>query len=265
MVTAIEGAEGLSPSFEEVRKRVDWLRWEAAIQVELKNLKDNSTWTMVKRPAGTNVVGSRWVLRVKKNAAGEVKKYRACLVAKGFTQIYGMDFYETYTPVARLASFRLLLAVAACNDWPVDTFDFDSAYLNSILNDDDEIIYSEQPPYYEMMDRHCYVWKLNKKLYGLKQGAKNWYNALCKALADMGFQRTEADHGVFYKQIGVDITVLTVHVDDCMISGSSVKLISEFKFRMNKTYKLSDLGPIQYHILIPACLHRFHSPALQFH
>ena len=81
-----------------------------------------------------------------------------------------------------------------------------------------------------MMDHHCYVWKLNKTLYGLKQGAKNWYNALCKALADMGFQKAEVDHGVFYKRISVDITVLTVHVDDCMISGSSVKLISEFKF-----------------------------------
>ena len=104
-VTAIEGAKGLNPSFEEVRKHVDWPRWEAAIQVELKNLKDNGTWTMVKRPAGTNVVGSCWVLRVKKNAASEVEKYRARLVAKGFIQIYGVDFYETYAPVARLASF----------------------------------------------------------------------------------------------------------------------------------------------------------------
>ena len=74
MVMAIEGAEGLNPSFKEVRKRVDWPRWEAAIQVELKNLKDNSIWTMVKQPAGANIVSSCWVLRVKK-AASEVEKY----------------------------------------------------------------------------------------------------------------------------------------------------------------------------------------------
>ena len=75
--------------------------------------------------------------------------------------------------MTRLASFRLLLAIAARNDWPVDAFDFDSAYLNSILNDDDEIIYLEQPPHYETMDRCLYVWKLKKTLYSLKQGAKN--------------------------------------------------------------------------------------------
>jgi hypothetical protein len=146
MATAIEGAEGLNPSFDDVRNRADWPLWEEAIQVELKNLKDNGTWTMVERPPGANIVNSRWVLRVKKNAAGEVKKYKARLVAKGFTQIYGIDFYETYAPVARLASFRLLLAIAARNNWPVDTFDFDSAYLNSILDNEDKTIYLEQPP-----------------------------------------------------------------------------------------------------------------------
>src|SRR5271163_2496143 len=181
MATAIESAEGLNPSFDDVRKRADWPRWEEAIQVVLKNLKDNGTWTMVERPAGTNVVDSRWVLRVKKNAAGEVEKYKARLVAKGFTQIYGVDFYETYAPVARLASFRLLLAIAARNGWAVDTFDFDSAYLNTFLGEN-EVVYLEQPVGHETEDRRVWVWKLLKTLYGLKQGAGNWYEALCRAL-----------------------------------------------------------------------------------
>jgi Reverse transcriptase (RNA-dependent DNA polymerase) len=112
---------------------------------------------MVERPPGANIVNSRWVLCVKENAAGEVKKYKACIVAKGFTQIYGIDFYETYTPVARLASFRLLLAITAHNNWPVDAFDFDSAYLNSILDNEDETIYLEQPSHYPTMDQNCYV------------------------------------------------------------------------------------------------------------
>jgi hypothetical protein len=96
------------------------------------------------------------------------------------------------------------------------------------------------------MDRRHYVWKLNKTLYGLKQGAKNWYDALCKALADLGFQRAEADHGVFFKRTGVDIIVLAVHVDDCMITGSSQMPIDEFKVQINKTYKISDLGAIHW-------------------
>src|ERR1700678_809399 len=101
-----------------------------------------------KRPPGANVVDCRWVLRIKKNAAGEIEKYKARLVTKGFTQIYGVDYYKTYAPIARLASFRLLLAIAARNRWAVDTFDFDSAYLNCNLKED-EVIYLEQPVGYE--------------------------------------------------------------------------------------------------------------------
>jgi Reverse transcriptase (RNA-dependent DNA polymerase) len=137
-------------------------------------------------------------LQIKKNAAGEVEKYKARLVAKGFTQIYGIDYYKTYAPVAKLASFRLILAIAARNEWVVDTFDFDSAYLNSELGDD-EVIYLEQPVGHETRNQKDYVWRLLKTLYGLKQGAKNWYDVLYQALVKLGFKRTEADHGVFYK------------------------------------------------------------------
>ena len=95
---------------------------------------------MVKRPPDANVVDSKWVFRIKKNAAGEIDKYKARLVARGFTQIYGVDYYEMYAPVARLASFRLLMAIAACNEWPLDNFDFDQAFLNSKLGDDEVIV-----------------------------------------------------------------------------------------------------------------------------
>jgi hypothetical protein len=96
------------------------------------------------------------------------------------------------------------------------------------------------------MDCTHYVWKLLKTLYGLKQGAKNWYNTSCKALVDLGFQRAEADHGIFFKRVGANIIVLAVHVNDCMLSGSSQKFIDEFKFQMNKAYEISDLGAINW-------------------
>ena len=245
MAMVIESAEGLTPTYEEARKRPDWPKWEGAIQTELRNLERSGTWRLVKRPPDANVVDCRWVLRIKKNAAGEVEKYKARLVARGFTQIYGIDYYETYAPVAKLASFRLILALSARNGWVVDTFDFDSAYLNSELGDD-EVIYLEQPVGHETKDRKAYVWRLLKTLYGLKQGAKNWYDALFRALVELGFKRTEADHGVFHKQIGRDIIILAVHVDDCMVAGSSTMLVSKFKVEMNKKYKLTDLGPANW-------------------
>ena len=117
----------------------------------------------------------------------------------------------------------------------MDTFDSDSAYLNSELGDD-EVIYLEQPVGHETKDRKEYVWRLLKTLYGLKQGANNWYNALYWALVELGFKRTEADHSMFYKQNGKNTTVLTIHVDDCMVAGSSEVLISKFKVDMNKKY-----------------------------
>ena len=245
MAMVVESVEGLTPTYEEARKRPDWPKWKEAIQKELDGLKKSSTWRLVERPPGANVVDCRWVLRIKKNAAGEVEKYKARLVAKGFTQIYGIDYYETYAPVARLASFRLLLAIAARNGWPVDTFDFDSAYLNSVLGDD-EVIYLEQPVGHETKDRKYWVWRLLKTLYGLKQGAKNWYDVLCRALVELGFKRTEADHGVFFKYIGKDIVILAVHVDDCMVTGSSTTLVNKFKREMNGKYKLTDLGPANW-------------------
>ena len=114
---------------------------------------------------------------MKKNAAGEVEKYKARLVARGFMQIYGVDFYETYAPVARLSSLQLLLAMANRNGWPVDSFDFDSAYLNSVLSDD-EVIYLEQPAEYAKGNPKERVFRLRKALYGLKQGARSWYETL---------------------------------------------------------------------------------------
>ena len=101
MASVLESAEGIMPSYEEARKRPDWPKWEEAIQKELESLKQLGTYELVKRPPGASIVGSKWVLRIKKNAAGEVEKYKAQLVAKGFTQIYGVNYYETYAPVAR--------------------------------------------------------------------------------------------------------------------------------------------------------------------
>ena len=221
MAIIIESVEGLTPTYAEAHRHPNWPKWEEAIKKELKGLDESGTWRLVKRPPDTNIVDSKWVLKIKKNAAGEIDKYKAQLVARGFTQIYGVDYYETYSPVARLASFRLLMAIAARNSWALDNFDFDQAFLNSILGED-EVIYLKQPPGYERKDREQWVYRLLKSLYGLKQGSKNWYDALHKALLELGFTRSEADHGVFFKRIGKDIIILAIHVDDGMVTGNNI-------------------------------------------
>jgi hypothetical protein len=187
MAAITAGAEGLEPTFEEAKKRPDWPKWEEAIKIELAALKRNGTWSITEHPPGANVIGAEWVLRIKKNTAGKIKKYKARLVAKGFTQIYRIDFYETYTPVTKLSSFRLLLTITACNDQPVYTINFEGTFLNGVLAED-ESIYLEQPPSFATKDQKLFVLKLHKSIYGLWQGAKNWYDFLCEALADLNFK-----------------------------------------------------------------------------
>ena len=157
MATVIESTEGIMLSYEEAHTCPDWPKWEDAISKELNNLSKTGTWELVKHPPGMNVIDSKWVLRIKKNSAGEIEKYKARLVARGFTQIYSIDYYKNYAPVARLASFWILLALAAQNDWPVHSFNFDLAYLNCKF-DEDEVIYIKQLAGYEMKDQKYWVW-----------------------------------------------------------------------------------------------------------
>jgi hypothetical protein len=243
MAAAMAEADALEPTYKEDQSRSDWPEWKKAIQIELDALKAAGTWELVERPTDTNVVDLKWVFRVKKDADGNISKWKARLVVRGFTQVYGVDYFETFTPVAKLASIRSILAIAARNDWDISMFDFHSAYLNGELDED---IFMEQPPDYETADRGCYVVKLHKTLYGLKQVGKKWYDSLCRSLADIGFKKSEANRAVFYPHAGNDIVILAIHVDDSTMTGSSVNLQKEYKARINAKFQLTDLGPISW-------------------
>ena len=218
MAAAMNEAECIEPTYAEAKRRPDWPKWLEAIEAELKSLIARGTWEIVARPSTGNMVDSKWVLRIKKNAAGEVEKYKARLVARGFTQIHGVDYFDTFAPTAHLSSFRLILAIATRNNWPTECFDFNNAYLNSVLAED---VYLEQPLDHEFADWRAYVLRLKKALYGLKQGGRAWYDTLCAALAKIGFVRAEADWGVFTRRERSHLVILAIHVDDCLITGSS--------------------------------------------
>jgi len=245
MIAGVAAIEGSDPTtVQEARARTDWPKWEEAIDKELVALRDARTWSIVERPEKVNIVGCKWVFRIKRNADGEIDKYKARLVAKGYSQVHGVDYYDTYAPVARLASLRTILAIAARNDWNIDVFDFHSAFLNGKL-DADELIYMELPPGLNVDKKFKHpVAQLHVALYGSKQGALKWYQELCRLLHSLGMKRAESDWGVFYKHIGADILILASHVDDCTVTGSNAKLIEEFKRDVAARYKLTDLGPI---------------------
>ena len=143
IITEAIEEDGTDPkSLAEAQSRSDWPRWKEAMDKEKAG-----TWKTVPRPNDKNIVRSKWVYRIKRRANGTIDKYKACLVAQGFTQIYGVDFFKTYSPIARLSSFRLILALAAHYDWEVKSFDFVGAYLNGELDENKEI-YMYSPPGY---------------------------------------------------------------------------------------------------------------------
>jgi Reverse transcriptase (RNA-dependent DNA polymerase) len=240
---AIGDTQGDPRTVSEARSRADWPLWQQAMDREMKTLEGAGTWETVPRPPGRNIVGSKWVYRVKRTADGAIDKYKARLVARGFTQVYGTDYFETYSPVAKMTSFRTILALAARHDWDVDSFDFDGAYLNGELGEN-EVIYMQNPPGYDSGEGS--VKYLKKSLYGLKQAGRKWYDTLKRSLADLGFRVSDADPGVFHTRVGEHPIIIAVHVDDCAITSSSGELLQDYKRKIDAQHSITDLGPIHW-------------------
>ena len=155
-----------------------------AMQEELNNFTWNEVWSLVERPK-QNVIGTKWVFGNKQDEHGMVTRNKARLVSQGFTQIEGLDFGETYAPVARLESIRILHAYAAHHDFKLYQMDVKSAFLNGPLS---ELVYVEQPPGFEDPKYPNDVYKLDKALYGLKQVPRAWYDCLKDFLLKQGFE-----------------------------------------------------------------------------
>ena len=185
----------------------------------------------------------KWVFRIKRKANGSIEKYKACLIARGFTQCFGINYFNTFSPVARLASFQIILAYTAHHDWDIDTFDFNGAYLNGELNANEDI-YMQEPPGYSTEGE--FVKHLKKSLYGLKQARHKWYDTLCCVLIDLGFCVNDADPRVFSVHDSKHTTILAVHVNNCLITSSSPYLITDYKQKLNSHYSLTDLGPVHW-------------------
>ena len=245
MATVTSKIEAIDPlSLEEIMWRPDWPKWEITIKDRLEALKRAGTWGIVEQLWGRNIVKNNWVFRVGKDGARKVKHYKAPLVTKGFTQVHGVDYYNTWAPVAKLASICLLLAIATQNNWPIDMFDFHSTFLNGELDSDEEV-FMEQSQGYEQSDRKWYVYKLYKSLYRLQQAGCKWYDALCRTLAEIRFKWSNTDPVVFYVHQGSNIIVLACHID-CTITGSSHDLVQSHKDKLKSKYSLTDLGSVKW-------------------
>jgi hypothetical protein len=217
--------------------------WIAAEKTEWDSLVKNGTFVVVDRPNGTNVVGCKWVYRIKLKADGSIERFKARLVAQGFTQQYGIDFKETYSPVIRGATFRWLLAMATLHNWDMRMLDVTTAYLNGLLEED---IYMEIPEGFGDNKNGTKVLKLVKGLYGLKQAGRVWYNTLSRHLRSLNYIQSRADPCIFFKkhQNGTK-AFLAVYVDDICLFGDPSAIRTAIK-DIQKGFDIRDLGSLTY-------------------
>ncbi|KAJ9515742.1 hypothetical protein QJQ45_008622 [Haematococcus lacustris] len=220
--------------------------WIEAMNAELASLHANQTWCLEERPANARVLPTKWVLKVKRDAAGNIEKLKARLVAKGFYQQSGVDVGDVYAPVSKHTTLRTLLAKAAAENMEIHQLDFETAFLNGKL-EPGEVIYVQQPEGFEEGSTNT-VCRLQKALYGLRQAPRAWHARLCEELLSMGFKASEADPALFTLQLSTGMVYLLVYVDDCLLctqQGDTAGL-AHVKKQLSSAFKLKDLGEARW-------------------
>jgi len=215
--------------------------WESAMKKEIASLEKNNTWVVVPRASiGAPILGGKWVYRIKRGPAGEITRFKARWVVRGFEQEYGINYHDTFAAVVKPMTYRALFALAAVHDWEIEQMDVVTAFLYGDIDTD---IYVECPPGYASDDMCCY---LKKALYGLKQAPRIWYRTLAKALGDLGFAANPRDPAMFTRK---SLTVL-VYVDDLQLVGPDLNDTNQTKRALNAKFDMTDLGPCSFFLAI---------------
>jgi len=184
---------------------------------EMAALHSNGTWELVPLPHGRQTIGYRWVYTVKIGLDGHIDRLKACLVTKGYTQIFCLDYGDTFSPMAKITFVRIFLAMAAIHHWPLHQLDIKNAFLHGELQE----VYMEQPRSFLALGGSRLVCKLQLSLYSLKQSPRTWFGRFSSVLIQFGMTRCEADHSVFYIHSSSGKCIyLVVYVDDIVITGN---------------------------------------------
>jgi transposase InsO family protein len=222
-------------------------QWMQAICDELNSMKENETWEYVlieDVPANAKAIESKWVFKTKSLINNGVR-YKARLVIRGDRQSEGIDFDETFAPVAKLVSLRMLLSLAALHDWELDQMDVVTAFLNPEIDGD---IYMKLPEGIHSWSSEIppnSVCKLRKALYGLKQAPRLWYRHIDAFLCSINLQRCEYDPNVYISSDSLATVIILLYVDDLLLFSESRERIDHFKKLLKERFRMTDLGPAQ--------------------
>jgi hypothetical protein len=195
-----------------------WAQFSDAENVELSSFKKLDVWKLVPKPKGANVVGTRWVYDVKVDKLGVVTRYKARLVAQGFSQKKGIDFNETFAPTMHIKTARFLLSLAARENIEVRQYDISTAFLHASLSEE---VFVKQPPGHVVSGKEDWVYKLNKAMYGLKNAPKAYSDHFMQVLKDLGFKQSACDDCLWMLKRGAYYVHYLFHVDDIICVSNS--------------------------------------------
>ncbi|CAL5322875.1 unnamed protein product [Camellia sinensis] len=217
--------------------------WFQAMLDEYSALQMQHTWSLVPLPPHKQAIGCKWVFKLKKNSDGTVARHKARLVAKGFLQEHGIDFQDTFSPVAKQPTIRILLCLALHSNWSLKQLDISNAFLHGRL---EEEVYMVQPPGFVDPSHPQLVCKLHKALYGLKQAPRAWYSTFSSFLLSQGFVMSQCDHSLFVHKTSSTITYLLIYVDDILLTGNDSVYLQSLLTHMHQAFSLKELGSLSY-------------------
>ncbi|KAJ9542161.1 hypothetical protein OSB04_028667 [Centaurea solstitialis] len=218
-------------------------QYQEAMKAEMQSMYDNQVWELTDLPQHCRAVGRKWVFKKKTDMDGNVHTFKARLVAKGFTQTHGIDYDETFSPVAMLKSIRILMAISAYFNYEIWQMDVKTAFLNGKLTED---VYMEQPEGFEDPKNPNKVCKLLKSIYGLKQASRSWNLHFDERIKEFGFTKSEFEPCVYTKFSGSIVTFLVLYVDDILLIGNDVPTLQSVKSWLSKCFQMKDLGEAAY-------------------
>jgi len=220
--------------------------WLDAEKKEINSINMKKVLEPAHLPRGKRLLNTKWVYKIKYGAQGELSSYKVRLVACGYSKVFGIDFDETYSPVIRLTSMRLLFAISAQLGLKIHQMDVNTAFLHADISEE---IYIRPPEGFPLTQgMNCF--RLKKALYGLKQAPREWYNNMNGFLLSINFQRLSGESCLYFRRDDNDgtICIISLYVDDLLIAGSSLAIINRVKNQLKDNYDMKDLGVVK-HIL----------------
>jgi hypothetical protein len=191
--------------------------WRDAMMEEYHFIMKNDVWDIVLRPKGKSIVTSKWIYKIKHIAYGSIKKHKEIFVARGFSQVEGIYYEETFTLVSRYTSIRMIISLAASMGWRLHQMDVNTTFLNGEI---EEEVYIEQPYVFVIHEKESHVYRLKKAMYGLKQAPRAWYVRIDGHMMSLGFKKSVVDSNLYYKTVNGESLILVLYVDDLFLTGT---------------------------------------------